>query len=85
VSLGSSAHDAVRQRELDVGIKELLGVVAQAISSLDLSDLDHVDGGETGTVTASHLLVHLLDGVVGSQGTVLLVHVGGVRAGIVTD
>lgn len=45
----------------------------------------YVDGAEPGTVTGSHVLVERVDGVGPGNLTVLLVHVVGARARVVTD
>lgn len=44
-----------------------------------------MDGPETGTVAGGHVLVHSLDGLSPRHLTVLLVHVVGTRAGVVSD
>jgi len=44
-----------------------------------------VDRAETGTVPSSHVLVHALDSIGASELTVLLVHVVGAGARVVTD
>lgn len=45
----------------------------------------YVDGSETGTVAGSHVGVEGLDGIRPGHLTVLLVHVVGARAGIISD
>jgi hypothetical protein len=44
-----------------------------------------VDGSEAGTVAGGHVLVEGVDGLSAGHLTVLLVHVVGTRAGVVTD
>merc|ERR1711918_287941 len=60
-------------------------VFLDAVSSSNLLHLDHMDRGETSAVAASHLLVHLLHSMVGCECPVLLVHVGGVGARVITQ
>lgn len=44
-----------------------------------------MDGSETGTVTGGHVLVHGLDGFGPGHLAVLLVHVVGTGAGVISD
>lgn len=44
-----------------------------------------MDRAKAGTVAGSHVLVHSLDGLSTAEGTVLLVHVVGARAGVVAE
>lgn len=44
-----------------------------------------MDGSETGTVAGSHVGVEGLDGIRPGHLTVLLVHVVGARAGVISD
>jgi len=85
VSLVGRADDAVGQGELETGDQDLLDVRATDISVGDLSDTDDLDRAGTGTVTGGHVGVASLNSGVAGQLTVLLVHVVGAGAGIVTD
>lgn len=85
MSLVGRADDAVGQGELDAGNQDLLDVGATNISVGNLSDADDLDRAGAGTVAGSHVRVAGLDGGVAGQLAVLLVHVVGAGAGIVTD
>jgi hypothetical protein len=85
VGLVGRADDAVGEGELDTGNQDLLDVGATDISVGDLSDTDDLDRAGAGAVAGSHVRVASLDGSVAGQLAVLLVHVVGARAGIVTD
>ena len=77
---------AVREGEAELGGKELLDVRAADVGSLlNLSNLEDVNRGETGTVTGSHVLVHGLDSLGAGQRTVLLVHVVGTGSRVVSE
>lgn len=110
VALGH-AENAVRKRELDVLLHNLLDVRPANVGRLDLGHTDDLDRAETGTVTGGHvevwkteqkkgrvrlhelelflervrLLTAVADGVGTAHLTVLLVHVVGTRARVVTD
>ena len=45
----------------------------------------YVDGPETGAMSGSHVLVHSLDGIRSRHLAVLLVHVVGAGAGVISD
>ena len=85
MGLVGSADDAVGQGELDTGNQDLLDVGATNISVGDLGNTDDLDGARAGTVAGSHVRVASLNSGVAGQLTVLLVHVVGAGAGIVTD
>jgi len=85
VGLVGSADDAVGQGELDAGNQDLLDVRATDISVGNLGNTDDLDGAGAGTVAGSHVRVASLNSGVAGQLTVLLVHVVGAGAGIVTD
>jgi len=77
---------AVRQRELELLGKELLDVRSpDVLGLLDLDDLEDVDRPEAGTVAGSHVLVESDDGLASGHLTVLLVHVVGAGARVVSD
>jgi hypothetical protein len=79
------ADDTVRQRESKLGSKELLDVRTTDISVADLSNTDDLDRGETSTVAGSHVLVASNNSSATGHLAVLLVHVVGTRARIVTE
>ncbi len=83
--LVGSADDAVGQGELETGNQDLLDVGATDISVGDLGDADDLDGAGAGAVAGSHVRVAGLNGSVAGQLTVLLVHVVGAGARVVTD
>ena len=85
MSLVGSTDDAVGQGELDARDQDLLDVGAADISVRDLSNTDDLDRAGAGTVAGSHVRVASLDSGNAGQLTVLLVHVVGARAGVVTD
>ena len=61
--------------ELEAALDELLGLLSQDFAVWLDNGLDDVDGVSSGTVSTSHLLVHVGDGTAESGGSVLLVHV----------
>jgi hypothetical protein len=65
----------VRQRELDVGIMELLDTCTSSVTGLDTLDLDDLDTIGLGTMAGSHVSVGLSNGSGDSDITVLTVHV----------
>ena len=69
------ANHAVCQRELDLGVVELLRVLTLAQRHRDRGGLDDLDARGAHPVTRSHLIVHLLHCSVECQITVFLVHV----------
>jgi len=79
----------VRKRELDVGSAigevdvELGDTLAPALRVLDGGRADDLDGAGSGAVTASHVLVHGVDGASEADVTVLTVHVGSTAARVV--
>jgi len=78
--------DAVGQRELEVLDEELLDVwAADVIGLLNLNDLENLDVSETRSMASSHILVESIDSGDTGQFTVLLVHVVGAGARVVTD
>ena len=83
--LVGSTDDAVGQGELETGNQDLLDVGATDISVGDLSDADDLDGAGASAVAGSHVRVAGLDGGVAGQLTVLLVHVVGTGARVVSD
>ena len=85
VSLGGSAGEAVGGAELDARVKELLDVLTANLGGGDRSNINNPDGGLASAVAGSKLSVHLVDGTVDSEVTVLLVHVVGTRTGVVAD
>jgi hypothetical protein len=78
-------EDTVGKRELDGAVVELLGGGADAILGGKLLNIEDLDGGETSTVTAGHILVQSSHG--GSTGglTELLVHVVGGATAVVSE
>jgi hypothetical protein len=84
-ALVSGTQDTVRERELDLVAVELLGRNTDAILGSKLLHIDDLDGGETGTVTASHILVQLGDGTRAAGVTELLVHVVSEGSRVVTQ
>jgi hypothetical protein len=75
----------VRQRESKLGGKELLDVGTTNIGVGDLSNADDLNRSKTSTVAGSHVLVAGNDGSAAGHLAVLLVHVVGTRARIVTE
>lgn len=72
--------------ELEVGNEKLLDVLAlDVLTLLELNNLEDVNAAEPSTVSGSHVLVKSLDGGSARQVTVLLVHVVGARARVVSD
>jgi hypothetical protein len=85
VGLVGRADDAVGQGELDTGNQDLLDVGATNIGVGNLGNADDLDGAGASAVAGSHVGVAGLDSGVAGQLAVLLVHVVGAGAGIVTD
>lgn len=83
--LGRWAVDAVQQTELDVVGVELLGVDALGLGGLEDGGLDDLDRRAASAVAGGEISIHLLDGASEGDVTVLLVHVVGTRAGVITD
>lgn len=52
------AGNTVGQGELELGVDQLLDVRAADLGSVQLLDLDDVDGAEAGTVAGSQVLVY---------------------------
>lgn len=74
------------QWELQVLGQELLDVLSLDISGLlDLSNLQDVDGSESGSVSSSHVLVQGLNSSDSRDISDLLVHVVGAGSGVVSD
>merc|ERR1719198_849039 len=71
--------DAVRKRELDLSVVELLDVRPLALSRLQLGRLQDLNAGGLSAAETSHVLVQRVDGVRQRDLAVLLV--GVVRAG----
>jgi hypothetical protein len=66
---------AVSQRELNLGVMELLRVHTLAQRDWNGRSLDDLDAWGAHPMTRSHLVVHLLYCSIESEVTVLLVHV----------
>jgi len=81
-TLVGCAHDTVRKRELDVGsavskiVVELGDTLTPALRVLDGGSTDDLDGAGSGAMTASHVLVHGVDGASEADIAVLAVHIG---------
>ena len=77
------ARNAMRQRKLDLGVVELLDVVAAAFAGVDLSHSNDLNTAVTGTMSGSHFGVQLIDRT--GQGGIaeLLVHVMSSAAAVV--
>ena len=76
---------AVRQSELQVLVRVHHVLVSLQLTVLHHGRLDDLDRTVTSTVRSSHLLVALLHGAQQGHITVLLVHVVGSRARVVTQ
>jgi len=76
---------AVDEREVDLGVQELLGGLPADLSRSDLLHVDDVDAGGTGTVVSGHVAVHLLDSTAAGDITVLLVDVVSAVKTVVTQ
>ena len=85
VLLGLSTVVAVRESELQVLVSVHDVLVSLQILIGHNSGADDLNGTVTSTVGSSHLLVALLDSTEQSGITVLLVHVVGTGAGVVTQ
>jgi len=84
--LADGLGNAVGKGELEVLGEELLDVgAADVLGLLNLDDLDDVDRTEAGTVAGGHVLVEGIDGLAARHLAVLLVHVVGTGARVVTD
>lgn len=76
----------MRQRELEAGSHELLHVRSlDIVALLNLGDLEDVDGGESSTVSGSHVLVQGLGSLGTRQSAELLVHVVGAGSRVVSE
>ena len=73
--LSGWAKNAVRQRELDLRVVELKGIGALAILGGYGGGADDLDGLESSAVSASHVVIHGINGIVERHVTVLSVHV----------
>ena len=74
------------ERELQVGSNKLSDILAlDVIFVLDFSDLKNMDRSKSSSVAGSHVLVESLNSSGTGEFTVLLVHVVGTRARVVTD
>lgn len=60
-------------------------MLASVIPATAGFSVPYVNGPETGTVASSHVRVESLDGICSRELTVLLVHVVGAGAGVVSD
>ena len=76
---------AVDEREVDLGVEELLGGLPADLSGGDLLHVDDLDAGGAGTMVGGHVAVHLLDGAAAGDVTVLLVDVVGAVKTVVTQ
>ena len=85
MSLFCRSVETVRQRELELGLNELLDVWSADILGFDFSNLDDLDGSESCAVTSGHILIAGLDGVASGKFAVLFVHVVRSRARVVAD
>lgn len=92
--LDVGALDIVGLLELDdaedlarhiVSFSPVLGSVPSGAWCVFRLDSTYVDGSETGTVAGGHVLVHSLDGLGPGHLAVLLVHVVGTGARVVSD
>jgi len=84
VLLGSLV-DSVGQRELDLGVQELLGVGSSDLAVGDTVHRDDLDGPEAGTVATGKVSIQLLDGSNAGNISVLLVHVSCSSSGVVSE
>jgi len=76
---------AVDEREVDLGVEELLGGPSANLLVRDLLHIDDVDAGGAGTVVVGHIVVHLLDSTAAGDITVLLVDVVSAVKTVVTQ
>jgi len=77
---------AVGQRELELLGEELLDVRSpDVLRLLNLNNLEDVDRPEASAVAGGHVLVESDNGLTSGHLTVLLVHVVGTRARVVSD
>ena len=80
------AHTAgAVKRQLDIGVGELNVVDTTQILIRNLDDADDLDHSAAGTMATGHVLVHLLQGTVNGDITVLTIHVVRTCSGIVAD
>ena len=73
------------ERELDLGIQELLNVGTTDLGGSQFSNTDDLDGAEAAAVTSSQVHVAGLDGFSTAQSAVFLVHVVGTGTGVVAQ
>jgi hypothetical protein len=73
----------VSKRELDLRIVELEGSWALAVSIGNCSGSDDLDGSVAGTMSASHVVVQVVDGIVQAHVSVLTVHIVSTAARVV--
>ena len=83
--LARVAHDLVHNREGQVVLGELAGVLTANIRIGNLSDLDDLQAGRAHTVAGSHFLVERVNRGVHRGLAVLLVGVVEARARLVAD
>lgn len=75
----------MQHAEVDLGIVELQGVVAAALSSGDNGGANNLDVSSAGAMARCHFSVHLINGSGEGGRTVLLVHVVRSRARIISN
>ena len=73
------------QRETEVLVQVLIGVISLNIAVSDHSGLDDLDVAGHSSVSTSHVVVHLTDGAGESDISVLLVHVVGAASASVAQ
>lgn len=73
------------QGEAEILVQILVGVVSSNLRILDGSGLDDLDVASHGSVSAGHIVVHLTDGTVEGDISVLLVHVVGAASASVAQ
>ena len=78
-------EDPVGQRELDLGVVELLGCCSAALVGCDLLYLHDLDPVGPGKVPGAHVSVALGGGAGCGQVPVLPVHVVGASAGVIVQ
>jgi len=73
------------QRELDLGIVELLDAGTTALVRSHFLHFDDLNGGSSSSVPSTHVSIALRDGASGGEITVLAIHVVGAGARVVTQ
>lgn len=73
------------KRETEVLVEELVSVVSLDLGILDDGSLDDLDVASHGSVSTSHVVVHLTDGTSESDISVLLVHIVSSASASVTE